>query len=101
MTSRFIVDFNELIEPELIMLSQTDLKKDIDGAAVMLFECLEVEVQEENLYDDGTHEILFGRGVWRPTPPDILSTLSGAADLIRTASRISLASDVCFGTGAA
>lgn len=63
MTPRFSVDFNELLERDLIMLSQTDLRKDINGSSVLLVEGLSVEVQEENLYDDGTHEVLFARGV--------------------------------------
>ena len=63
MTPRFSVDFNELLERDLIMLSQTDLRKDISGAFVQLVEGLPIEVQEESLYDDGTHEVLFARGV--------------------------------------
>ncbi|MGJ7501521.1 hypothetical protein ACSFBF_14245 [Variovorax sp. ZT5P49] len=63
MTPRFSVDFNELLERDLIMLSQTDVRKDIDGSSVLLVEGLPVEVQEENLYDNGTHEVLFARGV--------------------------------------
>ena len=39
------------------MLCQTDVRKDINGSSV-----LPVEVQEENLYDDGTQEVLFARG---------------------------------------
>lgn len=63
MTPRFSVDFNELLERDLIMLSQTDLRKDIGGLPVLLVAGLFIEVQEENLYDDGTHEVLFARGV--------------------------------------
>ncbi|MET3918892.1 hypothetical protein ABID97_005723 [Variovorax sp. OAS795] len=63
MAPRFSVDFNELLERDLIMLSQTDLRKDINGLPVLLVEGLPIEVQEENLYDDGTHEVLFARGV--------------------------------------
>lgn len=63
MTPRFSVDFNELLERDLVMLSQTDLRKDIDDSPVLLVEGLPIEVQEENLYDDGTHEVLFARGV--------------------------------------
>ncbi|MET3480211.1 hypothetical protein ABIC38_006515 [Variovorax sp. 1126] len=63
MTPRFSVDFNELLERDLIMLSQTDFRKDINGSSVLLVEGLPIEVQEDNLYDDGTHEVLFARGV--------------------------------------
>jgi len=63
MTPRFSVDFNELLERDLIMLSQADSRKDINGSSVLLVEGLPIEVQEDNLYDDGTHEVLFARGV--------------------------------------
>lgn len=63
MTPRFSVDFNELLERDLIMLSQTDLRKDTNGSSVLLVEGLPIEVQEDNLYDDGTREVLFARGV--------------------------------------
>lgn len=63
MTSRFSVDFNELIDHGLVMLSRTDDRQDVNGVPVTLVEGLQVEVQDENLYADGTHEILFARGV--------------------------------------
>lgn len=63
MTPRFSVDFNELLESDLVMLSQTDLRKEIDGSLVLLVDGLPIEVQQESLYDDGTHEVLFARGV--------------------------------------
>lgn len=63
MTPRFSVDFNELLESDLVMLSQTDLRKEIDGSLVLLVDGLPIEVQQESFYDDGTHEVLFARGV--------------------------------------
>ena len=63
MTPRFSVDFNELLERDLVMLSQTDLRKEIGGSLVLLVDGLPIEVQEENFHDDGTHEVLFARGV--------------------------------------
>jgi hypothetical protein len=63
MTSRFSVDFNELIEHDLVMLSQADERTDVTGVSVALVQGLQVEVQEENRYDDGLHEVLFARGV--------------------------------------
>ena len=63
MTSRFSVDFNELIEHDLVMLSQTDDRADVTGISVALVQGLQVEIQEENLYNDGLHEILFARGI--------------------------------------
>lgn len=63
MTSRFSVDFNELIEHDLVMLSQADERTDVTGVSVALVQGLQVEVQEENLYADGIHEVLFAQGV--------------------------------------
>jgi len=73
MISRFSVDFNELIDHDLVMLSQTNDKKDVNGVPVLLVEGLQVEVQEENLYDDGAHEILFARGVVEANTTDTWS----------------------------
>ncbi|WP_432726681.1 hypothetical protein [Variovorax sp. W6] len=82
MTPRFSVDFNELLERDLIMLSQTDFRKDINGSSVLLVEGLPIEVQEDNLYDDGTHEVLFARGVVEANSTGIALglTSNGAAD---------------------
>ena len=63
MTARFTVDFNDMLESDLLMLSQTDLRQNIHGLPVLLHEGLSVEVQEENYYADGSHELLHARGV--------------------------------------
>ena len=63
MTARFCVDFNEMLESDLLMLSQTDLRQNIHGQPVLLHEGLAVEVQEESLYTDGSHELLHASGV--------------------------------------
>lgn len=86
MTPRFSVDFNELLERDLIMLSQTDFRKDINGSSVLLVEGLPIEVQEDNLYDDGTHEVLFARGVVEANSTGLGLTSNGAADLTPRAS---------------
>ena len=59
----FTVDFNELLEHDLLMLSQTDVRLDINGLPVQLVEGLSVKVQEESSYADGTHELLWAHGV--------------------------------------
>ena len=63
MTSRFRVDFNELVESNLVLLAKSDVTPDIHGTPVRLFEGLRIEIIEENAYDDGTLEILFAEGV--------------------------------------
>ena len=66
MTPRFPIDFNELLEHDLVMLSQTDERQDIRGVSVLLSEGLVVELQEENLYSDGCHELLVAQGIVEP-----------------------------------
>ena len=63
MTPRFNVDFNELLESDLLMLSQTDLRQDIHGNAVQLMPGMGIEVQQESRYADGSLELLWARGV--------------------------------------
>lgn len=63
MTPCFAVDFNELLEHDLVMLSQTHERQCLHGTLVQLTEGLVIEVQEENHYADGHHELLFARGV--------------------------------------
>jgi hypothetical protein len=51
---RLYVDFNELLEDNLIMLSQHDFKRDADGEMVHLFEGLDIEIYStDNEDDDG------------------------------------------------
>ena len=59
----FAVDFNELLEHDLLMRSQTDVRLDINGLLVQLVEGLSVKVQEESSYADGTHELLWAHGL--------------------------------------
>lgn len=63
MTLRFNVDFNELLESDLLMLSQTDLRQDVHGNAVQLMQGMTIEVQQESRYADDSHELLWARGV--------------------------------------
>lgn len=60
---RIRVDFNELIEEDLILLSKTDQREDSDGNVIDLSSGLEVSIYEYNHYDDGTKEYLLADGV--------------------------------------
>lgn len=60
---RIRVDFNELVEFDLVLLSQTDLVVDSNGNEVLLSEGLNVFIYEFNNYDDGTKEYLLANGV--------------------------------------
>jgi hypothetical protein len=66
----FYVDFNEMLESDLVLLSATDIKVDLNGKSVHLNEGLEITVLMEdedekghpdNLVATGTVEINHGR----------------------------------------
>jgi hypothetical protein len=63
MTSRLRVDFNELVESNLVLLSKSNVTTDIHGTPVYLCEGLRIEIVEENAYDNGTLEVLFAEGL--------------------------------------
>lgn len=56
MTARFCVDFNDMLQSDLLMLSQTDLRQSILGQPVVLHEGLAAEVQQESHYADAARE---------------------------------------------
>lgn len=60
---RICVDFNELVEPDLVLLSQTDQRVDSDGVTIELSEGLEVHIYEYNKYDDGEEELFTADGL--------------------------------------
>ncbi len=60
---RLPVDFNEMIDYDMVMLSQTDTKTDCLGNMVTLYEGMSVIVYEEDRYSDGDIEYLFAEGV--------------------------------------
>ncbi len=61
--ARLRVDFNELVEEDLVLLSKTDNIIDSEGCSITLKEGMEVFVYEYNLYDDGIKEYLLADGV--------------------------------------
>lgn len=56
MTARFCVDFNEMLQSDLLILSQTDLRQNIHGQPVVLHEGLAMEGQQESHYADAERE---------------------------------------------
>ena len=60
---RIRVDFNELVQVDVVLLSQTDEVMDSEGGSFLLREGLEVSVYEFNHYDDGIKEYLLADGV--------------------------------------
>lgn len=60
---RLPVDFNEMIDSNTIMLSQSDTKLDWQGNLVTLSEGLSICIYEAAIYDDGTSEYLTAGGI--------------------------------------
>jgi hypothetical protein len=60
---RISVDFNELMEPDLVLLSQTDHRVDSDGTTIHLSKNAKVYIYEYNKYDDGEEELFTADGI--------------------------------------
>jgi len=60
---RIKVDFNELLEEDLVLLSKTDERQDSKGNVIKLSIGIPVSIYEFNRYDDGLEEYLFADGV--------------------------------------
>lgn len=60
---RIKVDFNERMEPDLVLISQTDEITDSEGNIIKLFSGTFVYLYEYNKYDDGEEEYLFAEGI--------------------------------------
>jgi hypothetical protein len=60
---RISVDFNELMEPDLVLLSQTDQRLDSDGTTIHLSKNAKVYIYEYNKYDDGEEELFTADGI--------------------------------------
>jgi hypothetical protein len=58
----FHVDFNELLQPDLVLLSKADEREDSDGNLVTLVEGMRVKVWEIDLSDDGQRDDLVATG---------------------------------------
>jgi len=57
------VDFNEMLEPDLVLLSKTDIKIDASGAVVEFREGLHVQIYEDDIGINGEPERLVADGV--------------------------------------
>lgn len=67
---RIRVDFNELVEPGLVLLSKTDLVRCDDGTEAVLRPGMALVAFEYNEYEDGTTEYLFVQGNAEPNDPE-------------------------------
>lgn len=59
----FYVDFNELMEFDVVLLSQTDTKKDVQGKDVQLSEGLPIAIYSDDFGQDGKPDNLVAEGV--------------------------------------
>lgn len=76
---RIRVDFNELVQNDLVLLSKFDKVKDSEGGEVQLSEGVEVFVYEFNNYDNGETEWLLADGVAELNDPNVNGQWSKAA----------------------
>ena len=60
---RFYVDFNELIEQDLVALSNEDTKKTSIGESVLLREGLSIDVYSDDVDDKGEPDNLIASGI--------------------------------------
>jgi hypothetical protein len=63
MTARVYVDFNELVEPDVVLLSQQDTTLDSDGNLVALVEGMKLGVYTDDLNERGQRDDLVADGV--------------------------------------
>jgi hypothetical protein len=61
-STRLYVDFNELIEENLVLLSQKDTKLDFDGNEILLFEGKQVDIYEDDIDENGFADNLLATG---------------------------------------
>lgn len=60
---KLYVDFNELIEDDLVLLSQQDVKLDYKGNLVSLFPGKRVEIYMDDIDENGVRDNLIARGI--------------------------------------
>ncbi|AIL44315.1 hypothetical protein [Elizabethkingia anophelis] len=60
--ARIQVDFNELIENDLVLLSQQDIKLDYSGQEVLLFPGKEIDIYMDDTDENGAVDNLVASG---------------------------------------
>lgn len=61
--ARLNVDFSEMIEEDLVLLSKTDHKKDSEGNAIELKEGLKVKIYSDDLNSCNEKDNLIAEGI--------------------------------------
>lgn len=59
---KFHIDFNEMIDCDLILLSKTDFKKDVNGNSIELKEGMKITVLMEDIDEFGKRDDLIANG---------------------------------------
>ena len=59
----FYVDFNEMVENDLVLLSAGDSKTDVNGTVVLLREGMLIRVYTDDLDEKGNYDNLVASGV--------------------------------------
>ena len=77
--ARIEVDFNELIERNLVLLSKTDLCIDSEGNEVFLEEGKEVFIYEEDRDESGKPDNLLAQGIVERNNPTTNGSWTAAA----------------------
>jgi len=60
---RLYVDFNEMLEPDLVLLSAGDMKTDSSGTEIHLHQGLSVDIYTDDIDDQGHPDPLIASGV--------------------------------------
>ena len=61
--ARIEVDFNEMVNEDLVLLSKTDIVEDSEGNKIHLKSGNKIYIFEHNKYEDGEEELLLADGV--------------------------------------
>lgn len=59
---RLYVDFNEMLEPDLVLLSAEDAKRDATGELVQLREAMEIDIYMDDVNERGEPDNLVASG---------------------------------------
>ena len=59
---RLYVDFNEMLEPNLVLLSAEDAKRDVSGELIQLREAMAIDVYMDDVNERGEPDSLVASG---------------------------------------
>ena len=71
---KFYIDFNEMIDCDVVLLSKTDFKKDVDEKTIELKEGMNITVIMEDLDEFGKRDNLIAQGTVEENNSDAFQT---------------------------